>query len=177
MKNVMGVEKPTVGLLNNGTEEHKGTAVEVEAFKKMKDDERVNFIGNVEGKALMSSPCDVIITDGFTGNITLKTIEGLSKFLLKQLKSVFTANFMTKMSYLMVKDRLSEMKDSFDSSAYGGAPLLGLSKPVIKAHGSSDDFEIKNAIRQAISFAETGVVDQIEESLMPKDTAARVDNE
>lgn len=173
MKNVMGLENPTVGLLNNGTEEHKGRTTEIEAFKKMTADGRINFIGNVEGKELMASPCDVIITDGFTGNVTLKTVEGLSKFLLKQLKGVFTASFMTKMSYLMIKGRIAQMKDSFDSSAYGGAPLLGLSKPVIKAHGSSDDIAIKNAIGQAISFAETGVVDQIREVLTSENTVER----
>ena len=163
MKNVMGVDKPTVGLLNNGTEEHKGTQTEISAYKMLSEDDRINFVGNIEGKSVMSSPCDVIITDGFTGNVTLKTIEGMSKFLLGQLKGVFTANLFTKMSYLLVKNKLHGMKKSFDASEYGGAPLLGLKKPVIKAHGSADAMAIKNAVRQAIMFSKTGVTDQISE--------------
>ena len=161
MKNVMGVEKPTVGLLNNGTEDHKGTPVEIEAYKLLSEDKRIDFIGNVEAKDLMSSPCDVIITDGFTGNVVLKTIEGLSKFFLKQLKGVFLSGSLTKLLYLFVKNKLKGMKKSFDSSEYGGAPLLGLKKPVIKAHGSTDALGIKNAIRQAIAFSETGVAEKI----------------
>ena len=161
MKNVMGVDRPTVGLLNNGTEEHKGTPVEVEAYKMLSRDERINFIGNVEAKELMSSPCDVIITDGFTGNVVLKTIEGMSKFFLHKLKDVFLSGTLTKLSYLFVKKPLYAMKDSFDSSEYGGAPLLGLKKPVIKAHGSADALAIKNAVRQALAFAKTGVNEKI----------------
>ena len=165
MKNVMGVENPRVGLLNNGTEEHKGTDVEVAAFHLLSEDKNINFVGNIEGKAAMASTCDVLLTDGFTGNVFLKTVEGISKYMLKMLKGVFTSSAKTKIGYLLVKDQLGGMKKSFDASEYGGAPLLGLQKPVIKAHGSSDALAIKNAVRQAIKFAETGVIKQVEEAL------------
>ena len=165
MKNVMGVNDVKVGLLNNGTEEHKGTPTVQEAYKLLKEDNRINFVGNIEAKAVMSSPCDVLVTDGFTGNVMIKTIEGMSKFFLGQLKNVFLSNAVSKLSYLAVKKPLYRMKSSFDSNDYGGAPLLGLNKPVIKAHGSSDAEEIKNAIRQAIKFAETDVTEIIRASL------------
>ena len=165
MKNVMGVENPTVGMLNNGAEEHKGTETEIAAYKLLTEDDRVNFVGNIEAKEVMNCPCDVIVTDGFTGNVMLKTIEGMSKFIFKQLKGVFLKNILTKLSYLIVKKPLYEMKDSFDASVHGGSPLIGLNKPVIKAHGSADAIAIKNAVRQAVAFAGTGVPEKIKEAL------------
>ena len=161
MKNVQGVKNPEVGLLNNGTEEHKGTQIQIDAYQKLKASEYIKFIGNVEGKEVPNAPCDVLVTDGFTGNVTLKLVEGMAKFMFSTLKGIFTQNMMTKMSYLLMKDQLRQMKNSFDASEYGGAPLLGLQKPVIKAHGSSDAKAICNAVRQAEAFIRTGVIDQI----------------
>ena len=165
MKNVMGIDSPTVGLLNNGTEEHKGTQIQIDAYQKLKNDPSINFVGNIEGKILPTAPCDVLVTDGFTGNITLKLIEGVSKFFFGCMKNVFTDNLATKMAYLVMKDQLKEMKHSFDASEYGGAPLLGLQKPVIKAHGSSDAKAIMNSVRQAEAFIKTGVIDEINASM------------
>lgn len=161
MKNVQGVKNPEIGLLNNGTEEHKGTQIQIDAYRKLKESEFVKFVGNVEGKEIPNAPCDVLVTDGFTGNVTLKLVEGMAKFMFGTLKDIFTQNMMTKMSYLVMKEQLRGLKHSFDAAEYGGAPLLGLQKPVIKAHGSSDAKAICNAVRQAEAFVKTGVIDQI----------------
>lgn len=161
MKNVFGIQVPEVGLLNNGAEEHKGTQIQIDAYAKLKEENAVKFIGNVEGKELPQNKCDVLVTDGFTGNVTLKLIEGMAKFMFSQLKTMYTKNMATKMAYLVMKDELKGLKNSFDASEYGGAPLLGLQKPVIKAHGSSDARAILNAVRQAEAFISTGVIERI----------------
>lgn len=165
MNKMLGVENVRVGLLNNGTEEHKGTPEVQEAYQLLKNNEKINFIGNVESKELPNCPCDVLITDGFTGNITLKLLEGMAKFFFGSLKKIYTTNVKTKLSYLLTKNELKGLKNSFDSSKYGGAPLLGLSKPVIKAHGSSNANDIKNAIIQTIEYIDTGIINKVEESL------------
>ena len=165
MKNVFGIQVPEVGLLNNGAEEHKGTQIQIDAHAKLKAENAVKFIGNVEGKELPQNKCDVLVTDGFTGNVTLKLIEGMAKFMFSQLKTMYTKNMATKMSYLVMKDELKGLKNSFDASEYGGAPLLGLQKPVIKAHGSSDARAICNAVRQAEAFVGTGVIEKIGASM------------
>ncbi len=158
MRDIMGVENPAVGLLNNGTEEHKGTEIASAAHKLLCDAEDVNFIGNVEGSMIPKSCCDVLVTDGFTGNITLKTIEGMGKFFFSKLKGMFLKNILSKLSYLLMKKQLYGLKNEFDASTYGGAPLIGLKKPVIKAHGNSDAKAIYNAVKQAVKFAESGAI-------------------
>ncbi len=154
---VLGITNPRVGLLNNGTEEHKGTPIVAEAYQLLSATEGINFVGNIEGKAIPFAACDVLVTDGFTGNIVLKTIEGLSKFILKKLKTMYFRNFINKLSALMIKREFGALKKSFDASEYGGAPFLGISKPVFKAHGSSDAIAIKNAIRQAREYVKNDV--------------------
>ncbi len=161
MKNLMGVENPRVGLLNNGAEEHKGTELQTETYQRLKANSDINFVGNVEGNTAVNNACDVLVTDGFTGNIFLKTLEGFGKMLLKTLKTTLYKNLKTKIAALMVKKDLSGLKKKFDSSELGGAPILGVSKPVIKAHGSSDAKAFKNAIRQAVAFAKTSINDEI----------------
>ena len=163
MKNIFGIRQPSVGLLNNGAESHKGTPVVAEAYKLLKASDEILFIGNVEGNQVMSSVCDVIVTDGFTGNITLKMLEGMGKFFMSTLKGMYNKNVLTQLSAAVGKDQLRGLKKQFDASEYGGAPLLGLSKPVIKAHGSSDAQAICNAVRQAASFVKTGVIEEISE--------------
>ena len=165
MNKMLGIENVRVGLLNNGTEEHKGTPEVQEAHQLLKNNDKITFVGNIESKELPSSPCDVLITDGFTGNITLKLLEGMAKFFFGSLKKVYMTNTKTKLSYLLTKKELKGLKSSFDSSKYGGAPLLGLAKPVIKAHGSSDSNDIKNAITQTIEYVETGIINKVVESL------------
>lgn len=158
MKKMYKLEEPRVGLLNNGTEECKGTELQIAAYHRLSDCERINFVGNVEGNAIPQDMCDVLVTDGFTGNVVLKTIEGVSKLLMHAMKDIFYANTLTKVSALMVKNRVSDFKKKFDASEHGGAPLLGISRPVIKAHGSSNANAFKNAIRQAITYSNSGII-------------------
>ncbi len=177
MKNVHGIDTPAVGLLNNGTEECKGTQVQVDAYQRLKMLDNIRFAGNIESREIPFGACDVLITDGFTGNITLKLVEGMAKFLFGTLKTMYTKNTATKLAYLMMKDQLKGLKNDFDASEYGGAPLLGLRKPVIKAHGSSDARAICNAVRQAEAFVRTGVIDQIGEAMAVYDKRAANRNE
>lgn len=161
MQKVYGIESPRVGLLNNGTEEHKGTPTIVEAHNMLKEAADINFVGNVEGKEVPFGVCDVLVCDGFSGNIMLKTSEGIAKYAMKRLKELFGSGLTAKLAGLAVRRRLKGLRKFFDPREYGGAPFLGLSKPVIKAHGNSDANAVKNAIRQASAYAETGVTDAI----------------
>ena len=165
MKRVMGVENPRVGLLNNGSEEHKGTALQQATYARLCSNPELNFVGNIEGNRVMHNACDVIVADGYTGNILLKTMEGMGKLMLKTMKNLFGANTRTKMAYLMVKGGLSDVKKNFDAGECGGAPILGVKRPVIKAHGSSDARAFKNAIRQAIATANTDLTEELTSSL------------
>lgn len=160
MERVMGVKNPRVGLLNNGAESHKGTPLYKEAHALLAAEEGIRFVGNVEGKAIAFDQCDVLVCDGFSGNIVLKTIEGTSKFVLKQFTGIFSGAI-GKLAGAMVLKKAKGLKKRFDAKEYGGAPFLGLAKPVIKAHGNSDARAVKNAIRQAIAYVNTGVIEEI----------------
>lgn len=157
MEQVFGINSPRVGLLNNGTEEHKGTPIIADAHQLLANTKGINFVGNIEGKGIPFGECDVLVADGFTGNIVLKTIEGVSKFLMKKLKGIFMKNLINKFSALIINKEISKLKKSFDASEYGGAPFLGISKAVFKAHGNSDARAIKNAVRQAREYLNKGV--------------------
>lgn len=157
MKNYYGVEDPRVGLLNNGTEECKGTELRVSAYKFLSAYEKINFVGNVEANHLPFDTCDVVVTDGFCGNILLKCVEGMGKMVMGELVKLFKASPVSMVSAVMVKSKLREIKHKYDPTEYGGAPILGISKPVIKAHGSSNAKAFKNAIRQAIACVDTGI--------------------
>ena len=156
MEKIYDVDRPKVGQLNNGTEYNKGNSLQIESYQLLSES-GLNFVGNVESKDVPFGVCDVLVTDGFSGNIFLKSIEGMGKFLLGLLKDVLYTNIVTKASALTMKTKIKEIKHRFDSSEHGGAPILGISKPVIKAHGSSDAKAIKNAVRQAIFFVNTGI--------------------
>lgn len=160
MEKIYGIDRPKIGQLNNGTEYNKGNALQTESYQVLQDC-GLNFVGNVEAKEVPFGVCDVLVTDGFTGNILLKCIEGMGKFMLGTLKDVLKTNLVTQLSTLTMKEKIKDMKHRFDASEHGGAPLLGISKPVIKAHGSSDAKAIKNAVRQAIFFVETGINEDI----------------
>ena len=149
MEKLFSIPNPTVGLANNGTEEHKGTPVLVETHERLKNSEAISFIGNVEGKEIPFGKCDVLVADGFSGNIVLKLSEGLAKMFSHSLKAIFKKNIVTVLGALCVKKGISDFKKSFDYTEYGGAPLMGIAKPVIKAHGSSNAVAFKNALRQA----------------------------
>lgn len=161
MSKLFGLQSPRVGLLNNGSEATKGTPLLVDTYQKMSENTDINFVGNIEGKDIPYGKCDVLVTDGFTGNIVLKLCEGLSGFLMKKIKGLFLENMITKLSALGIRKSINNMKKEFDATEYGGAPLLGISKPVIKAHGNSNANAVKNALRQAKKFAESGVIKEI----------------
>jgi glycerol-3-phosphate acyltransferase PlsX len=163
-KKVLGVENPRVGLLNVGAEETKGTETLQAAYKLLKeahDDKRINFIGNVEGRDVTFGAADVVVSDGYGGNILLKTMEGVGIFFADMLKGLFFKNAFTKLSALIVKDGLRAFKKVLDYSETGGSPLIGLQKTVIKAHGSSNAKAIKNAIRQARAYTTGKVIPEI----------------
>jgi glycerol-3-phosphate acyltransferase PlsX len=161
MKKILGPQNPRVGLLNNGAEEVKGTELQLEAYRLLKENELVNFVGNIEANYVMRNRCDVLVTDGFTGNILLKSIEGMGRLMLKTMKGLFSKNLKSKAAYALIRDEVAGIKKTFDSSEYGGAPILGIAKPVIKAHGSSKERAFKNAIRQAIEYSKAEIVDDI----------------
>lgn len=160
LEKVEGRENPTIGLLNIGTEDSKGGELQKEAYKLL-GEAPINFVGNVESREMPRGVVDGVVTDGFTGNIALKLIEGTTITLFKMLKKVFYKNIITKLATLLLKDGIMGLKQKMDASEVGGAPLLGVAKPVIKAHGSSDAVAIKNAIRQAKIFAEKDVIGTI----------------
>ena len=160
MEKIYGINRPRIGQLNNGTEYNKGNPLQIESYQILAES-GLNFVGNVEAKDVPFGVCDVLVTDGFSGNIFLKSVEGMSKFLMGTLKEVMTTNLVTMVSTLTLKDKISELKQRFDAAEHGGAPLLGISKPVIKAHGSSDAKAIKNAIRQAIFFFDSKINSEI----------------
>ncbi len=162
MKKIYGLETPRVGLLNNGTEDCKGTQLQVEAYAELSKMKEINFVGNIEGSAVPFDTCDVLVTDGFTGNILVKTIEGMGKLLMGELKNVvYNSGWRGKLAGALIKRPLTDMKHRFDASEVGGAPILGISKPVIKAHGSSNAKAFKNAIRQAIAYASSGIIEEV----------------
>ncbi len=165
---VLHMDSPRVGLLNIGAEESKGDTLRRETYQKLREaGERgyLNFVGNVEAKEAMLGGCDVIVADGYSGNIMLKSLEGTGLFLSKRLKDILTKNAGTKLAALLLKGGLADFKRTLDPSEVGGTVLLGISKPVIKAHGSSDETAFCNAIRQAVAVAESGIIADIERDI------------
>ncbi len=167
-KKLMGCDCPRVGLLNVGTEDTKGGELQHQAYallKKAGDEGRINFVGNIEGTGVFADTADVVVTDGFTGNVLLKTTEGVIKFMMKQLKGVFYKSTVNKLAAGVLKSDLSAMKKTMDVNEVGGTALVGISKPVIKAHGSSDAACIFSAVRQAVAFADSGLIGDIEANI------------
>ena len=165
---VMGIDKPRVGLLNIGAEEEKGDELRHETYALLKeagDAGRIHFVGNVEANDAMMGAVDVIVTDGFTGNVMLKTMEGVGKFLLKSLKAMFLSSTKTKLAAGLVKGDLGQMKKLMDPSEVGGTPFLGIQKPVIKAHGGSNARAIENAVLRAKEYAESGFIADIQANI------------
>jgi len=144
---VRGIQNPRVGLLNIGTEEKKGNELTKKAFELLKQAD-LNFVGNVESRDLLNGPADVVVTDGFTGNMVLKSIEGTASSVFSLLKKTLTSSFKSKIAALLVKSDLLQLKNMMDYSEYGGAGLFGIKAPVIKAHGSSNANALYNAVRQ-----------------------------
>ena len=161
---LMGVPEPRVGLLNVGTEDTKGGELQHQAFDLLQQagrQKRIRFVGNIEGTDVFSGNVDVVVTDGFTGNVLLKSAEGIIKFMMHSLKDVFYRSTVNKLAAAVLKKDLAAMKKSMDVNEVGGTALVGISKPVVKAHGSSNEASFFAAIRQAKQFAESGIIDDI----------------
>jgi len=164
-RHVLGIENPRVGLVNIGTEEKKGDHLRQETYQALSESKSVNFIGNIEARELPLGGCDVAVADGFTGNVILKLYEGMGKMFTGKLKGLFLGNPLGWLSAPFAAPGLLKLKKQMDYKEYGGAPLLGVSGVVIKAHGSSDAKAIFNAIRQAKACVEGDVVGMIKEGL------------
>ena len=165
---VLGVENPRVGLLNIGAEESKGDALRRETYQKLREAGEaghLNFAGNIEAKEAMLGECDVIVADGYSGNIMLKSVEGAAKLMSGELKKMLTKSAKTKLAYLLLKDGLADFKKMLDPNEVGGTALLGISRPVVKAHGSSNAAAFCNAVRQTIAVAESGIIADITQNV------------
>ena len=160
MENVMVVKDPRVGLVNIGTESNKGDELRFEAYKLLSES-GLNFIGNIESRDIPKDAADVVVTDGFTGNIILKLYEGMASAVFGKFKEVLNKNVKTKLAAAMIMPELKDMKKQMDYNEYGGAPLIGISKPVFKAHGSSKAITFKNAIRLTGEYVKRNVVGTI----------------
>ena len=165
MENVMGYKNPTVGLVNVGTEDCKGGELQHEAFALLKADTSLNFMGNIEARTIPSGETTVVVADGFTGNVVLKMYEGVSSTLLKKIKGVFMQRFTNKLAALVLKKDMNALKKTIDYNEYGGAPMVGVTKPVVKAHGSSKAKTFYNALKLTYKYVEAKVTDQIAEAI------------
>lgn len=167
-KNVLGVENPRVGLLNIGTEDSKGTPLQREAYALLQDAAGkglLNFCGNVEARSVPLGEVDVVVCDGFAGNVLIKSIEGTAMFMGSMLKKAFKKNIFSKLGYLLCKSGIGDMMKLLDYREIGGTQLLGVKKTVIKAHGSSDVLAFRNAVKQAVTAAEGNFTAQLEQDL------------
>ena len=175
MKNVKHIENPVVGLLNIGAEEGKGNDLMKETYIKLDEDESINFYGNVEGRYMFDDDVDVVVTDGFTGNVALKTIEGMGLMITKLLKEELTKSWWSSFLTLLLKPYLKKFKKRMDYSEYGGALLLGIKKPMVKCHGSANAKIVKFTLHQAEEFAKNNVVQGIE-TIISKEDKKNIDN-
>ncbi len=164
MNKVMGISKPKVGLVNVGSEDTKGRDLEIEAYKQFRN-APVDFYGNLEAREVPFGECDVVVSDGFTGNVLLKLYEGMGSYFSRTLKDMLTSNLGGKIAALMIMPKIKEFRRKMDYKEVGGAVLLGISKPVIKAHGSSDGKAFFNAIRQAKNCVDGKIIEEITSSL------------
>lgn len=165
VEKVWGRSNPRVGLVNLGAEESKGTSVTKDAYQMLASS-KLNFIGNVEGRDVPKGVCDVIVCDGFTGNVILKLTEGVSLSIFKLIKDTLKSNVKAMVGGALIKSKLSGLKDEFDYEEYGGAPVLGVSGPVIKMHGSSTARAVRSAILRGMPYAEENVVDIIKQEML-----------
>ena len=165
---VLGLAKPRVGLLNIGAEDSKGTDLQKQTLARLRqaaEEGHLHFIGNIEAKEAIKGGCDVIVTDGFSGNILLKTMEGVGSFAGSALKGMFKKNLLTKLAALAVMPGLNDFKAKLDPNKVGGTAFIGIARPVIKAHGASNAEALENAVGQAAAFARSGLIEKIEENV------------
>ena len=167
MKRVMGIEKPRVGLANVGTEAHKGDELRHQAFELLSQCGDIHFVGNVEARDIPYNACDVVVTDGFTGNMLLKLYEGVAMAVMDKIKGVFTQSLKNKLAAAAVYGDMKQLKKSMDYNEYGGAPIIGAAKPVFKIHGSAKASTVKNALRLTRDYAQSGFVEQIAQAVAP----------
>ena len=167
MKYAMGVQNPRVAIVNVGAEEEKGNALVKETFPLLKECKDINFIGSIEARDIPAGYADVVVCEAFTGNVILKLYEGVGATLISEIKTSMMSSLKTKIGALLIKKDLKKTLKRFDASEYGGAPMLGLNGLVVKAHGSSTEKEIKNAIMQCVTFTEQAIPEKIKESLNP----------
>ena len=165
MESVMGKKNPTVGIVNIGAEEEKGNALVKETFPLLKECPDINFIGSVEARDIPYGAADVIVCEAFAGNIILKLYEGVAGALLKKVKKGMLSSLRSKIGALLVKPALKDVLKDFDTSTYGGAPLLGLNGLVVKTHGSSKSTEVCNSIIQCVAFKEQKINEKIKEAI------------
>ncbi len=167
-KTALGIAEPRVGLLNNGAEDSKGDPLHKEANRLLREADgrgTIRFVGNVEARDAMLGVCDVLVADGFSGNVFLKGVEGTAMFVGSLLKRTLLKNLRTKLGALLLKKDLRELADTLDYKKVGGTSLLGISKPVIKAHGSADAEALVSAVKQAIAAVESGICGSIAENI------------
>ncbi len=167
-KNVLGVQQPRVGLLNIGTEDSKGTQLQRDAYALLQNAQEqglISFVGNVEARAVPLGEVDVVVCDGFSGNVLLKSIEGTAMFMGSLLKRTFKKNLLTKLGYLLCQGGMKNIMKLLDYREIGGTQLLGIKKPVIKAHGASDSLAFRNAVQQAVTAAKGDFTDQLAQDL------------
>lgn len=164
IKNTYKVESPRVGLLNIGTEETKGNELTKESYKLLREKEKglnLNFAGNVEARDAFSGDIDILVTDGFTGNVFLKAVEGIGKFVKRTLTESLKRNFLSMLGAIPCMPAINRFAKTVDYKEYGGALFLGVKKPVVKAHGSSDEYLFYFTIKQAEQFVENKAVDKM----------------
>lgn len=166
MEKVVGIQNPRVAIVNIGAEEEKGNALVKETFPLLKEEKDINFIGSIEAREIPRGGADVIVCEAFVGNVILKLYEGLGQTLLSKIKASLMRNLQTKIGALLIKSSLKKTLKSFDSSEYGGAPLLGLKGIVVKTHGNSKRKEISNAIIQCVNYEETGANEKIRDAFV-----------
>jgi glycerol-3-phosphate acyltransferase PlsX len=166
IRETMGVKAPLVGLVNIGTEPGKGRELEQEVFNLLEADESINFHGNVEMKEILTTPCDILVTDGFSGNLVMKTIEGTAKALGTALKEEISKNLSGKIGYLFMRKNLKSFKNRFNPDEIGGAVLFGVDGVIVKAHGSSNGYAFSRAIYQARQAVKGNVVDLMRSKLV-----------
>lgn len=165
MESVMNVKNPKVGLVNVGSEETKGRDIEHEAYIRLSQSDKINFGGNIEAREIPDGDFEVIVTDGFTGNVILKLYEGMGMYFAHTLKGMLKSSLKSKIAGMLILDKVQDFKKKLDYSEVGGAVLMGVSKPVIKAHGSSDAKAFYNAVRQAKQCVDGKVIDKIKDNL------------
>lgn len=175
VKATMGIENPRVGLLNIGTEDEKGRELEHET-KLLLEKSPINFVGYVEARDVPLGAVDVLVTDGFTGNVFLKACEGMGALMKDALKEIFFANLKTKIGALLVKSKLNSFMAQMDYKTIGGSPLLGTAKPVFKAHGASDAAAFLGAFRQAVRFVENNAIEHMTENIAGLSVGESADN-